>query len=61
MTRPQARALIAAVQRRRHPRQVCERLGLDPAEARDVLTDAGQGAAAAQVDLMLQPRSRGRG
>ena len=54
MTRPQARALIAAVQRRRHPRQVCEKLGLDPAEARAVLVDAGQSAAVADVDRMLR-------
>ena len=54
MTRPQARALIAAVQRRRHPRQVCERLGLDPAEARAVLVDAGQSDAVLDVDRMLR-------
>ena len=54
MTRPQARALIAAVQRRRHPRQVIEQLGLDPAEARAVLVDAGQSDAVLDVDRMLR-------
>ena len=60
MTRPQAHKLLAGVQRRRHPRAVVEHLCLDPAEARDVLTDAGQGAAAAEVARMLEPRGRGR-
>ena len=59
MTRPQARRLIAGVQRGLHPRLLIEQLGVAPTEARDVLVAAGQTDAAAQVDL--QPRSRGRG
>ena len=57
MTRPQAHKLIAAVQRRRHPRQVIEQLGVAPAEARAILVDAGQSDAVLDVDRML----RGRG
>ena len=59
MTRPQARRLIAGVQRGLHPRLLIEQLGVDAAEARGVLNAAGQSDAAADVDKLMQPRGRG--
>ena len=54
MTRPQARRLIAGVQRGLHPRLLIEQLGVDAAEARAVLVDAGQSDAVLDVDRMLR-------
>ncbi len=54
MTRHQSRRLIAGVQRGMHARLLIEQLGVAPAEARRVLTAAGQTDAVLDVDRMLR-------